>query len=154
MQNADETKFCRSCGADLSSVLAVVAGGKTHPTPALSEKYIDLYGSGLRGLIIGIGFLIVSGAAFGISMRLAVLGLFFLAFAFYFAGTGVSRLIQAKGIKALINREESPAAAATLLTPGQTDYIKPSQSNYETDELVTRPFSVTEHTTKHLKSDE
>ena len=67
LQNADEIKFCRACGADLSNVLAVV-DGKSHSAPALTEKYIDLLGSGLRGVLIGIGFLIVSSASFAISM--------------------------------------------------------------------------------------
>ena len=145
LQNADETKFCRGCGADLGNVLAVV-DGKPRLMPPLSEKYIELNSSGLRGLIIGVGFLIVSGAAFVISERLAVLFLFFLAFAFYFLGTGISRLIQAKGIKALTRRDE-PAA----LPPVQTEYIKPSESIYQTDDLALQPLSVTEHTTRHLE---
>lgn len=161
-QNADETKFCRGCGADLSNVLMVAPntpelrhrssgkrGAASRPdTRSLSEKHIDLFSSGVRGLTIGVGFLIVSGAAFAISMRLSVMGLFFLAFAFYFLGTGVSRLVQAKGIKALTKSDE-PAA----LSEGQTEYIKPSRSIYETDDLARQPLSVTEHTTRHLEMD-
>jgi hypothetical protein len=145
LQNADGTKFCRVCGADLGSVLAVI-DGRPLPAPALSEKYIDLYGSGLRGLLIGAGFFIVSGVSFAISIRLAVLGIFSLAFAFFFAGTGVSRLIQAKAVKALSKRDE-PAALPAV----QTDYIQPARSIYETDDLAAHSFSVTDQTTKHLK---
>ena len=64
-QNVDACKFCRGCGADLSNVLAVVAGKVTADLP-LAEKQIDLFSRGLRGLIGGFGFLIVSGVAFGI----------------------------------------------------------------------------------------
>ena len=104
-QNSDDTKFCRGCGADLGNVFPALAsvGGKNQPataggsdserTRALAEKHIDLNSSGLRGVIIGAGFLIVAGTAFGISERLAIMGLFMLAFGFYFLGTGISRLI-------------------------------------------------------------
>jgi hypothetical protein len=148
LQNADEIKFCRACGADLSNVLAVV-DGKSHSAPALTEKYIDLLGSGLRGVLIGIGFLIVSSASFAISMRFAVLGLFLLAIASFFVGTGISRLIQAKAIKALNKGNEPPA-----LPSAQTDYIKPTKSIYETEDLTALPFSVTDHTTRQLKNDD
>ena len=39
------------------------------------------------------------------------------------------------------------------LPAGQTDYIQPSHSFYETDNLAARPLSVTEHTTTHLEMD-
>ena len=63
---------------------------------SLEEKQIDLYGSGMRGALIGLGFIISSGIAFAVSMRVAVLALFFLAFASYFLGTGISRVLQAR----------------------------------------------------------
>lgn len=146
-QNTDGTKFCRGCGADLSNVLAVV-DGKLPDERALSEKHIELFSGGVRGLMIGVGFLIVSGAAFAISARLSVMGLFFLAFALYALGTGISRIIQARGIKAL-NRANEPAS----LTSAQTEYIKPTRSIYETDDLVRQPLSITERTTTHLQLD-
>jgi hypothetical protein len=163
LQNADETKFCRGCGADLSNVLAVIApttAAVGHPssdrkgvaagsdTQALSEKYIELHSLGIKGLLIGIGFLIGSGISFAISIRLAVLGLFFLAFAVVFLGSGISRLVQASKTKALSTKDE-PAA----LPPVETEYIKPSRSIYETDDLAKQPLSITEHTTRHLEMD-
>jgi hypothetical protein len=144
LQNADGTKFCRGCGGDLRTVLAAF-DKKPRTETSLAEKHIDLFSSGLRALTIGIGFLIVSGVAIAISERLAVMYLFFLAFSVYCLGTGISRLIHARGIKALAQKD-GPAA----LTPGQADYIKPSRSIYETDDLV-RPPSITEHTTTHLE---
>jgi predicted nucleic-acid-binding Zn-ribbon protein len=152
-QNADETKFCRGCGADLSNVLAVV-DGKTHPTPALSEKYIELYSRGMRGLMLGIGFLIISAVIYSIPPRDGIFWLFPLAFAFLFLSVAFSRFIHAKGIKALSKLNEVPATAANPVLPtGQTEYIKPSRSIYETDDLAGLPSSVTEHTTTHLQMD-
>lgn len=146
-QNADETKFCRGCGTDMSNVLAVV-DGKPHHKPALSEKYIELYGRGITGVMIGVGFFIISGLAFAFRTPSGFLWLFMLAFAFFFFSTGVSRFIQAKAIKALNNPNEIPALPAT-----QTEYIKPLHSIYETDDLTALPLSVTEHTTTHLQMD-
>lgn len=149
LQNANETRFCRGCGGDLSGALAVV-GGKSPAALALSEKHIDLFSSGLRGLLIGFGFMIVSGLSFAISMHLGFIGLFMMAFASFFLGTGISRLVQAKAIKSLNEKRDEPAA----LQPGHPEYIQPARSIYETDDLASRPFSITDHTTRHLKNDE
>ena len=114
---------------------------------ALAEKQIDLYGSGLRGVLIGTGFLISSGIAFAVSMRVAVLALFFLAFASFFLGTGISRLFQARALKRLLNEREFPPSENSALT----DHTKGPPSFYETDDLAQLPSSVTEHTTTHLE---
>ncbi len=150
-QNADGTKFCRGCGADVSNVLAVVEG-KPRALPALAEKHIELYGSGLRGLIVGIGFFLVAGLSFAISMRLAVLGIFALFFASFFLGTGIARLVQAKALRRL--REPDADKPDPSLPSGEPEYIKPLRSIYETDDLAGAPRSVTEHTTTLLKMDE
>jgi hypothetical protein len=149
-QNADETKYCRGCGADLSAVMAAIAG-KAPGSPELAMKHIELFGSGLRGLIIGVGLLIVAAVGLGISARLGVLVVFALAFAFLSLGIGISRMVQARAIKRLSQPKptESPAA----LSSGERDYIKPARSIYQTEDLVTTPRSITEHTTTHLKMD-
>jgi hypothetical protein len=115
---------------------------------ALAEKQIDLYGSSLRGVLIGVGFLISSGIAFAVSMRVAVLALFFLAFASYFLGTGISRLFQARALKRLLNQRELPPTAETSALP---DHTQVPPSFYETDDLAQLPSSITEHTTTHLE---
>ena len=149
-QNGDGTRFCRGCGADVGNVLAAVDGKVPDAQMPLAEKYVDLYGSGLRGVMIGVGFLIVAGLSFGISIKLAVLGLFMLAFASFFLGTGISRLAQARALKRLREpRAAEPAAPA--LAPGEADYIRPPRSIYTTDDLLTTPASVTEQTTTHLE---
>ena len=147
-QNANETKFCRGCGADLSNVLAIIEG----KLPAsLTEKHIDLFGSGLRGLMVGLGFLIVAVVAYRFSPQLAVAVLFALAFAFFFLASGISRLVQARAIKNLLSPTASGGAPA--LPPGATEYIQPPRSIFQTDDLATTPRSVTENTTTHLKMD-
>jgi hypothetical protein len=152
LQNADETKFCRSCGADVSSLLPPRPRNASTPhvqAGSFAEKHIELYSRGIRGLILGGGFLLIAGFVFSIPPRDGILWLIPMIFALFFLSMAVSRFVQAKGIKAL-SKKDDPAG----LTPGQTDYIEPARSIYETDDLVARPLSVTEHTTRHLKSDE
>ncbi|HEX3101849.1 MAG TPA: zinc-ribbon domain-containing protein [Pyrinomonadaceae bacterium] len=154
-QNADETKFCRGCGADVSNAL-VPAGtgrgrrlsGRMEAAPmSIAEQQIELFSRGIRGLIMGGGLFVVSALAFILSERGLTFSLFMLAFGFLLVGTGISRLIHAQGLKALGKKDE-PAE----LTSGQPNYIKPHGSIYDTD-LLARPLSVTEHTTTHLEMD-
>jgi hypothetical protein len=144
--NADEAKFCRGCGADVSNVLAVV-DGRPPNVSAVDEKQIVLFSSGLRGLIIGIGLILAAGIGLAISVRLAIVAIFAFAFASVFVGMGVSRLVQARALKKL----REPNAAE--LPPGEPDYLHPQRSIYQTDDLATTPRSITEHTTTHLKMD-
>lgn len=155
LQNADETKFCRGCGADVSNALAPAnASGRRFSGKGLSaprsiaEQQISLFSRGIRGLIMGGGLFVVSALAFVMSERGLTFSLFMLAFGFLLVGTGISRLIHAQGLKRLVERDEP-----TALPPGQTEYIKPSQSFYDTDDLLRQPSSVTERTTNLLEID-
>ena len=148
--NVDDTKFCRVCGAEVSNMPAAMATKRTGNL-SLAEKQIDLYGSGMRGTLIGLGFVISSGIAFAVSMRAAVLALFalfFLAFASYFLGTGISRILQARALKRLIDRDRPELTATT--DAALPDPFKPAHSIYENEDLAQLPTSVTEHTTMHL----
>jgi hypothetical protein len=150
LKNADEAKFCRSCGADVSNVLAVVEGRPPNVS-AVDEKQIALFSSALRALIIGIGLILAAALGIVISLRLAVVAVFALAFASVFVGIGISRLVQARALKKL--REPKAVEPASALSPGEPEYLQPPRSIYQTDDLATTPRSVTEHTTTHLKMD-
>ena len=117
---------------------------------AIDEKQIDLFSSGLRGLIIGTGLILVATLGLAISVRLAIVAIFALVAASVFLGMGISRLVQAKALKKL---REPNAADPLALTPGEPDYLQPPRSIYQTDDLATTPRSVTEHTTTHLRMD-
>jgi len=145
LQNAEETKFCRGCGTDLSNVLAVVEG-KLPEMPALSEKYAELYSRGIKGVLIGLGFSFISWVVYTIPPGHGIFWTLFLAFAFIFLGAGISRLVHAAKIKTLIKESEHAA-----LPSGNIEYIKPATSIYDTDNLLKRPTSVTEHTTRQLE---
>ena len=145
LQNADDTKFCRGCGAELSNALVVA------PTRAIAEKHIELFSAGLRGVLIGGGFIFIAALAYALSTRGLAFALFALAFAFFFLGTGISRLFHSKALKAL--NTPTPDQPTPALTPGHMEYIKPSRSIYQTDDLLARPLSITEHTTTQLQMD-
>ena len=149
-QNADDTKFCRGCGADLSSVLAVVDGRAPAALP-VHEREIELISRGWRGLIAGLGFLIVSGLGFGLSSGTWVFGFFGLMFGFFFLAISVSRFVQAQALRSLRDGS-SPAPPPTLLH-GQHEYLQPARSLFDTDDLTASPQSITEHTTTRLELD-
>src|SRR5207248_2826047 len=129
--NADGTKFCRGCGADISNALAAVGPGGTAPQArAVAEKHIELYSAGVRGLMLGSGFLILAALAFVLSSRGLTFSLFALAFAFVCLATGISRLVHARGLRALDHAD--PHTSDHVLHSGQMDYITPPGSIYDT----------------------
>ena len=146
-QNADETKFCRGCGAELSNVLAALEGKKPKSSTSLAERAISLNSRGIRGVLGGIGFLFVAAVIWSRPPYDGIFWLLPLTFASIFVSTGISRFVQARGLKAL-----SKGSDQLTFASGQMDYVKPQRSIYETDDLV--PASVTEHTTTNLSQRE
>ncbi len=142
-QNVEKSKFCRGCGADLDGVTTALEGKPPKSSTSLAEKAIALNSRGIYGVLAGIGFLFVAAVIWSRPPYDGIFWLLPLTFAFVFIATGISRFVQARGLKALAIKDD-PAA----LPPGQMDYIRPQRSIYETDDLV--PASVTEHTTTNL----
>lgn len=158
VQNADNINFCRSCGADLSNVLAVVEG-KLSDRLAESENHNDLYSLGIRNLLLGVGFLIISILLYRIPPHDTFFWLLMLFPAFSLIASGISRIVKANGMKSkkiadVIQPNPFPATQSNpALPPIQTEYIKPAKSIYETNDLAGKPLSVTEPTTRHLQMD-
>lgn len=172
-KNPEDGKFCRSCGQDLGNVSAAMSGDLA---PLLSELGIEsgdnyvrkeavrrkdpaeVYGDGVKAVITGFGFLIVSlallftGVAGGQKWWWALLFPAFFAFA-----RGLSDLLKSRKMQAL----RSPSTFATtapnslgtarlneLISPAQS-VISPADSTYKTGDLA--PPSVTDSTTRHLE---
>ena len=142
-QNFEKSKFCRGCGADVGDVTAVVAGKQAKATMSLAEKAIALNSRGIRGVLGGIGFLFVAAVIWSRPPYDGIFWLLPLTLAFVWLSTGISRFVQARGLKVLSKDRDQ-----LTLPPSQMDYIKPLRSIYETDDLA--PASVTEHTTTNL----
>ena len=151
-QNVDESRFCRGCGADLTGVLAVIEGKPALGQP-VAEKQIDLFSSGVRNVVLAFGFAVFSLIIFLIPGD-THFWVVFLVPVMILLASGISRILKANGLKEL--REEEAKRLTSRQTPvlaaGRQDYIEPSI--YETDDLLKVPSSVTEGTTRNLKSSE
>lgn len=157
IENPDNGKFCRGCGASLANVLAVL-NGKISDEKAIFVKneLAELYSTGIRNTILGAGFLVTSIFLFTIPGD-TFFWLLMMIPAFCLIASGVSRIIKADVLKTKgkIETVESNALSQKKsqkeLTPTKTDYIKPQNTIYETDNLSGQPISVTEDTTRHLQ---
>ena len=185
-ENPETGKFCRSCGTDLSGVSKALnkkkssskkssendelwddelwnnwfgdSGSGSTKLKQGSNDSTDLFGAGVKGVIMGFGFLAVSmallitGVANGHRWWWAMLFPAFFSFA-----NGVSQILKANRLEKKsananpVMQNQIPSAQSNLnLPPTQTDYVKPQKSIYVTGDLVVPP-SVTEQTTKHLE---
>ena len=162
IENPDNGKYCRSCGANLSNVLAVVEGNFSVENVSSSENSLaELRSTGFRNVILGVGFLLTGFLLFTIPPHDGIFWLLAMIPGFCLMASGVSRFIKHDALKKertiRVNVPQPPTFAETQakkqLPPTQTDYVAPQKSLYETDDLVGEPLSVTESTTRLLEID-
>ncbi len=169
-ENPDNGKFCRSCGIDLGNASAVVSGNLPQNQPPF---YVDrkgrvrsndpnqIFSSAIRNLIMGFGFLVISAVLAITNVAGGKNWWWAMLFpAFSMLASGVSQMAKVKrlekrGNATPIQQNTLPTNQAnTALPPNQTEFIKPQGSIYDTGNLVERPPSVVENTTKLLKLDD
>ena len=147
VENGDETQFCRGCGTALRPRVTEreSKGRPQKPVRSLGERAVILYSRGIRGILTGLVFLVLTAVLlarpendrywlFSFTVALVVL-----------AGS-VSRFVQAAGYKRLAAKEAPPELEA-----GREEFLRPARSIYSTDDLAASPFSVTERTTNLLR---
>lgn len=158
IENPDNGKFCRGCGANLTNVLAVVDGEIiAESSVELNDNYTEIYTTGIRNVILGMGFVVTSIFLKTMPPADGFLWLLFMIPAFFLTASGVTRILKAEEIKKSRNTKANVILKPALsekhsinqLPPNQTEYVSPV-SSFTTKDLVVS--SVTEETTKNLKN--
>jgi len=174
-KNPDDGKFCRSCGLELGNVSAAMTGDLAPLLADLGietgDRYVqkeairrkdpaEVYGDGVKELITGFGFLVVSlvlfftGVAGGRAWWWAMLFP-----AFFISAKGLSDLLKSRKMQALRSQSAFTTPSQNSLGTTRLDgrlgpaparsEISPGASSYKTGDLV--PPSVTDGTTRHLE---
>lgn len=155
IENPDSSKFCRSCGGNLTNVLAVVNGEiMSQNSLAVENNADELYSKGIRNAIIGTGFELVGFLLFTMPGN-TIFWLLFLIPGFCILANGAMQIVKAEALKKQrklrANAVQQPTLASqpvNSLPESNTEYVSPL-SKFTTKDLVVP--SVTEETTKHLK---
>ncbi|HEY9403890.1 MAG TPA: zinc ribbon domain-containing protein [Pyrinomonadaceae bacterium] len=161
VQNLDDAKFCRACGADISLVPHALQG-TLHAAPdrpaagraAQGEKEkkrppatVD---EALKSLFTGFGLLIIFLIGIFVFRGAFWLTIWFIIPALSNVGEGIGQLIRA----------QQEGARLTAPATDEDDHLRPAPfahapfvkelSSPDTTEIVRAPASVTDGTTRHL----
>ncbi|MEK6322077.1 MAG: zinc ribbon domain-containing protein [Acidobacteriota bacterium] len=145
-ENNDETKFCRSCGSNLSLVPQALTG-RLPEAPSGRRRRRDLehggpatLANGITKIFMGLGFLFVSAAVLLFAPAGRIWWFWMLIPAFAMLGKGVAEIISFKygpNLTQGTSRPAMPPAARTGELPPRNEVLFP-------------PPSVTEQTTRQL----
>lgn len=147
-QNAEDTKFCRSCGTNLSLVPQALTGRL--PEAPLGrgrrrDRHHDRGGppnlaKGITNVFMGIGFLLVSFGSFFFAPAGRLWWFWMLIPAFALLGKGVAEIVSARYGPNLTQGKNQ----ATMSTSTRTGELPPR------NDALFPPPSVTEQTTRQL----
>lgn len=166
VQNLDDAKFCRACGADIRLVPQALLGKlpvelEQHDGDKVSSRRkkrekkrepatID---AGLKNIFKGIAFLFIVLVGLWVFRGAFWLTIWFIIPALESMGQGIGQLIRARQERAQLTRppayESERVQPAPLFAPAST-FKELAHHAPDTAEIVNTPPSVTEMTTRHL----
>ena len=158
-KNADDAKYCRACGADISLVPQAVTGRLAERLAAekgegecqwqwQGRKETPSVDNAVRQIFMGIAFVFIALAVFMFAPAGRVWWFWMLLPAFGLLGSGVGMYLRVRDEqKRLAPPAFTPAPAAFDATPRAAADLPPRR---DTEELLQPPASVTEGTTRHL----
>ena len=172
--NADDSKFCRSCGTELEGVALVLKGESAKPSkksgkkkkkdePSTAEEWMVARGEYAGGILRGIILMIVS-ALIAVPLALfapgempwVIIWMVFFGWIAVWGGIetaeGAGGLIEARNRLRLLAAKSGGAATEDSTTPRQLPAARESPSAVSAAEAFRRPApaSVTEGTTREL----
>ena len=145
-QNSDETKYCRSCGSNLSLVPQALTGRlPTEPSRRKHRRDFEHGGpptlaNGITKAFMGAGFLLVSFASFFFAPAGRIWWFWMLIPAFALLGKGIAEIVTVKYQPTVVQNKTETVPLAT-----NTGELEPPPKD-----VYFPPASVTEQTTRQL----
>jgi hypothetical protein len=148
-QNAEGTKFCRTCGANLSLVPAALTGQLPDDRDSRRRRRRHRddgppnLAHGITKTFMGIAFVLVAFSVFLFAPAGRIWWFWMLIPAFGMLGKGVAEIVSAR--TAWQQLHGKPTTTAAMPPRRQTGELPPESPGY-----TLPPASVTENTTRHL----
>jgi hypothetical protein len=164
VQNLDDAKFCRACGADIRLVPQALLGKLPGELEKQGERKTASRGkekkrepatidAGLKNIFKGIAFLFIVFVGLGVFRGAFWLTIWFIIPALESMGQGIGQLIRARQERAQLMKppayENEQVQPAPFFAPAP-NFKELAHPAPDTAEIVNAPPSVTEMTTRHL----
>ena len=161
-QNADDAKYCRSCGANVSLVPQALTGRLPEAWPDALKAEGEVQNrsgrrrrskeppsleKGLQNIFIGVAFLIIFLAGLLFFRSGFMIWIWFIIPALACMGEGIGQFMRAKHEQPALT---PPLKAAAVKPPPPLVSELPART---TSEILQPPLSVTEGTTRHLDAE-